>query len=79
MPAQPLEYRQWLFAQGDFVGVVGRGQAGHVSNVFTERLLAVDMHTRQRLVGAELIGQPFTCFLEVRAVFPRPPVLELAG
>src|SRR5438128_2345502 len=45
MPAQPLEYRQWLFAQGDFVGVVGRSQAGHVSNVFTERLLAVDMQT----------------------------------
>ena len=60
--------RRLLAALGQAIGVVGRGQPGHVGDVLAHRELAVDVQIGKRLIGVELLDQRRRRRLEVREV-----------
>src|SRR5690606_35877184 len=78
LAAEALQLRRRLAAERVEVGLVRDLEAGEVGDVLAQRLLAVDVQARQRLVGVVLRRQLAPGLLEVGHVLLAPPVLELA-
>src|SRR6266704_6865591 len=76
---QALDDRRLLAAERKPVGIVGRGQSGHVGDVFAQRLLAVDRDVGERTIAVVLLDELPRGSLEVGQVLLGPPVVKLAG
>ena len=61
-----------------FVSVIRRGNAGHVGDVFRQRLLAIYREIRKRSVGVILGGELCSGRLEMRKIGGSPPVTQAA-
>ncbi len=60
------------------VAVVSGGEAGNVSDVFSQRLIAVQGNVGKGFVGVVLGGEPGGGRVEVREVGGRPPIADAA-
>src|SRR5262249_41772723 len=53
-------------------------QATIVGDVFAQAGAAINMYSRQRLIGIELLGHKVSAFLKFRSVFCAPPLYKIA-
>ncbi len=61
------------------IGFVSGSEAGQIRDAFAQLLLAIEAQPRQRLIGAELIGERRARCFEMLEVRRSPPVTQLAA